>query len=561
MSNILSYTTLYFSTAYNNGSNITLFNSAFTSSDGGLTYIGSPTSITDELSYNQNLIGIKIGNIVTSIADAAFKNCTNLSTVIFESGCQLQTLGQFIFEENSSLLSFNIPASVNSISTNMFSKCYNLSSINVDPASATYSSNNGILFTKNGETLLLFPYTLTSYNVPNTIISIGQEAFYNRINLTTITFQQNSQLEIIDIIAFKECTNLTSVIEIPSSVKDIYSSFNNCPNLASVTFQSPSQITTIRAGTFYNCGLTSIIIPSSVQIIEYFAFGNCASLASVRFDGDIPIIQSSNFSSNFTPNFTSNTNDTAYYYAGVQNINRLTQTPQIFTNIVEMLTLTSHPPPIINSVSTSKQSAIIYFTQGVSSNLLPISIFEYSINNGSTWFPVETATQTYLTVSTLTPGTTYNFIIRNYNGSYSLASNTFSATTLFSISQLKAQNAIKAMYISNGYVLSDLKNSSLFRLQDYKTIGYTLTELITQFTLDEIIKTWIYSGAELKQSGLIAGGIRFDILVSFFNNSQGIVETTRYYYLTNINTEVTSIYYILITDKIVTETITTAKDI
>ena len=179
----MSYTTLTFNPAYNSGNSLTLFNVTFTSTDGGLTYTGSPTSITNGISYNQSLTGIKIGNIVTTIVNGALKNCTYLSSVTFETGCQLQTLGEFIFEGDTSLLSFTFPASVNNVYPSMFSQCYNLSSINVDPANVTYSSSNGILFSKDGKTLVLFPYTPTSYMVPNTVITINTIYFWDNFDI------------------------------------------------------------------------------------------------------------------------------------------------------------------------------------------------------------------------------------------------------------------------------------------------------------------------------------------------------------------------------------------
>ena len=71
-------------------------------------------------------------------------------------------------------------------------------------------------------------------------------------------------------LAFCNCKNLTSVT-IPSTVTDIGNAFTNCQNLPSITI--PSSVTSIEANAFNNCKkLSSINIPSSVIYIGTRAF-------------------------------------------------------------------------------------------------------------------------------------------------------------------------------------------------------------------------------------------------------------------------------------------------
>ena len=88
------------------------------------------------------------------------------------------------------------------------------------------------------------------------------------------------QLESIGVCAFCGCTGLTSVV-IPASVKIIDGvAFGSCTNLASVTI--PESVTRIEAYVFQHCtSLKTITIPDGVTEICSLAFQDCSSMESV----------------------------------------------------------------------------------------------------------------------------------------------------------------------------------------------------------------------------------------------------------------------------------------
>ncbi len=130
---------------------------------------------------------------------------------------------------------------------------------------------------------------LKTIEIPSSITIIGNSAFINCTELTSVTFVKNSQLTTIAAYAFSGCSSLTS-IEIPPSVTTIArEAFVGCSSLISV--EIPLSVTTIEVGAFSGCSsLTSIEIPSSVTAIETFAFEDCSSLTSVEIPSSVTTI-------------------------------------------------------------------------------------------------------------------------------------------------------------------------------------------------------------------------------------------------------------------------------
>ena len=242
------------------------------------TIPNSVTSIEDRAFYRcESLTSITISNNVTSIGESAFGYCRSLISIIIPNSVTI--IENFAFDTCENLTSITIANSVTSIGYRAFFQCSNLTSINVDSNNANYSSIGGVLFNKDKSVILKYPIEKkqTTYTIPNSVTSIGEEAFHSCRNLTSVTIPNS--VTSIEKSAFWNCRNLTSVT-IPNSVTSIgESAFDTCSSLASITI--PNGVTSIERRTFAICSsLTSITIPNSVTSIGDNAFVTCSSLTS-----------------------------------------------------------------------------------------------------------------------------------------------------------------------------------------------------------------------------------------------------------------------------------------
>ena len=134
---------------------------------------------------------------VTSIGNAAFRDCTSLTYV-------------------------TIPDSVTSIGTAVFEGCISLDSI----------------------------------TIPDGVTNIGYMAFYNCTSLSSVVIPDG--VTRIEGLAFAVCTNLTNII-IPDSVIYLgYRAFGRCTSLENITI--PASVTTIDGRAFHHCtSLNSVV--------------------------------------------------------------------------------------------------------------------------------------------------------------------------------------------------------------------------------------------------------------------------------------------------------------
>ena len=124
--------------------------------------------------------------------------------------------------------------------------------------------------------------SLTEITIPSEVTTIEGNAFGGCMNLQTVIFAEGSKLQTIGDNAFENCTSLTE-ITIPSEVTTIEgNAFGGCMNLQTVIFAEGSKLQTIGDNAFENCtSLTEITIPSEVTTIREDLFRGCENLQTI----------------------------------------------------------------------------------------------------------------------------------------------------------------------------------------------------------------------------------------------------------------------------------------
>lgn len=144
------------------------------------------TAISVGAFYLSAITSIEIPNTVTSIGEMAFLGCTSLKSVKLSTG-------------------------VAKIDKNAFGSCSALQEIQVAKDNANFSSLDGVLYSKKQDTLVIYPAAKTdaAYTIPSGVTSVAMYAFSENPYLETLTIP-NSLIKVGDS-AFYNCKNLRAV--------------------------------------------------------------------------------------------------------------------------------------------------------------------------------------------------------------------------------------------------------------------------------------------------------------------------------------------------------------
>ncbi len=130
-----------------------------------------------------------------------------------------------------------------------FNNFLNLTSIEISPSNSHYKTIDGVLFSKDGSTLLAYPKNKSAsfYDIPLGTETIAPNAFQNNTQLYGVNFPYT--VTTIGERAFEGCTGLQSI-------------------------SLPPGLTSLGEEAFYNCeGLKKVLLPQNTTTLTEKAFG------------------------------------------------------------------------------------------------------------------------------------------------------------------------------------------------------------------------------------------------------------------------------------------------
>lgn len=277
--------------------------------DGQLSYSEAElvTSLNGAFTGNTNVVSfeeLKYFTGLNKIEAQAFKGCTNLWRI-------------------------SLPANITIIESEAFYECKSLEVVKFNGNNLTKIAGGNTLSPSYSDLYggyngaFAYCTSLQYISLPESLEIIEDSAFAFCTSLEKVDFGENSRLKIIDgefvtgynqafsasgvSGAFMNCSSLKE-IRIPALVSTIGpAAFYKCSALNSVEFPTNSQLKKIGggyycrtegydtpnfAGAFAYCSsLESLILPTSINLIENAAFYNCSALLSIRLDSsEVPTL-------------------------------------------------------------------------------------------------------------------------------------------------------------------------------------------------------------------------------------------------------------------------------
>jgi len=170
-------------------------------------YFDDLTIEKDGILYDYYFNHYKVGAAYISLTSAMIQDSLN--------GLNVNSIENFAFHGCTGLESVTIPKNISEIGYGVFAECSSLSSINVSDENPDYKSIDGVVYSKDSSSLVLFPTgkKTSDFTIPSSVNNIYQFAF--------------------------SCCEKADNIVIPETVDTVFQgAFALCPNLKSITFEN-----------------------------------------------------------------------------------------------------------------------------------------------------------------------------------------------------------------------------------------------------------------------------------------------------------------------------------
>ena len=226
-----------------------------------------------------SLTAITLPDTVKTIKYSAFGGCYFLESI--DLGAGIESIEGEAFGSCYTLKSIALPATVKDIAGSAFQLTTGNKAFSVDSANPTFKAESGVLFSKDGKTLIAFPCGKGGdYEIPETVEALGEGAFSGNNALDSVKVP--GSIKTISRLAFYECYFTELVLE-----EGIERLEAGCLSglYALNTIRLPYSIKTIeRDAISHSRAVTSIYIGAKVESLDPFSFSDLPSLSNLVID-------------------------------------------------------------------------------------------------------------------------------------------------------------------------------------------------------------------------------------------------------------------------------------
>ena len=121
-------------------------------------------------------------------------------------------------------------------------------------------------------------------SLPSSLKRLGDNVFYR----SKLKEFNGPGVEFVGSLAFCLCADLEKVQLSPNLIKIGRNAFNGCEALTQI--ELPSSITDIESGAFQSSGLTSVVLPENIEVLQNTVFSNCDYLESITLNDNLKAI-------------------------------------------------------------------------------------------------------------------------------------------------------------------------------------------------------------------------------------------------------------------------------